>query len=484
VATADDHDTPSRQAPDPHTIASKGHLALSGGTDACKDSSVITTKRASLRSKTTAIRAQWEELTRSRWLIVAVLATTVGASGLLGFVIPRSVERYIINERVEALRRTVEHLAEQVAIPTSSSTTAEFEAFDQVVDLELIGGDTRRVKLWGPGGELLYSDISELQRKTFAQPAHVTEAFAGSVVVDYPDLSLPQNQYEAGLGPLIEVYIPIVGQDGQGISTVFEVYQDAQPLADAVSSVRRFAWLSIGLTLSALALFFLALALGRARVLNRRTRDAEERADDLERVREQERKRIVGALHDDIGQPLYRVLYGIQGCRSQMTGGAVAHELSSLEGLIRSIDATLKTELRLLHADSMSPLVGDELDTLLGELVDQFNHGSPLEVELDADQHDALAPTTSIALFRAAREALTNAQKHSGARNVRVRLFEGNGRIILDVEDDGRGPQTEPGLGLITTQERLEAIGGGITLSRRTGGGALFRAWAPMWEQT
>lgn len=445
---------------------------------------MIHTQSGSQRSKMTAIRAQWEELTGSRWLIVAVLAMTVGASVLLGFFIPRSVERHIIHERVETLLRTVEHMAAQVTIPTPSSPAAEYEAFDELVRLELIGGDTRRVKLWGPGGELLYSDAPELRGRRFDQPGHVTEAFGGAVVIDHPDLSRPENEYEADLGPLIEFYIPITAQDGQGISTVFEVYQNAQPLADAVSSVRRFAWFSIGLTLSALASFFLAMALGRVSVLNRRARNAEERAEDLELVREQERKRIVGALHDDIGQPLYRVLYGIQGCRSQLPNGAVSVELSSLEGLVRSIDATLKTELRLLHADSMSPLVGEELDTLLGELVDQLKHDTSLEIELEAGEHDALVPTTSMALFRAAREALTNAQKHAGARNVRVRLFEGNGRIILDVEDDGRGPQAQPGLGLITTQERLEAIGGGITFSRRTEGGALFRAWAPIQEQT
>jgi signal transduction histidine kinase len=192
----------------------------------------------------------------------------------------------------------------------------------------------------------------------------------------------------------------------------------------------------------------------------------------------------VGALHDDIGQPIYRVLYGLQGCRAQLAKGqeaerSVTAELSALEGLVRSIDSTLKTELRLLHADAMTPLAGDDLESLLGELVDQVTRETSVRAELDIGEYEALTPVVSMTLFRAAREALANARRHSGAHRVWVRLFSGNDRVILDVEDDGPGQDVEPGLGLITTRERLESIGGGITVSSGPGHGTLFRAWAP-----
>lgn len=429
-----------------------------------------------------AIRSQWVELGGFRWAIVGMFVLTAGTAALLGLLIPMAVERHLIRERIENLTRITDELTEQGFLPGSFSSGTDLEAFDEMVRLHLLGGDIVRVKVWGPGGELLYSDIPALQDIALSPSVDATRVVGDAIAVGNPDLSRPEHEFERDLGDLVEFYVPILGKDGHGVSTVFEVYQDAAPIANTVASIRRLASLGAGLVIATLGLSLLTMTIDHARALNRRTRSAEDRADDLARAQDEERRRIVGALHDDIGQPLYRVLYGVQGARSQMTDGHIADELLALEGLIRSIDITLKTELRLLHADSMTSVAGNELNTLLGELVGQVERETALEVHLDTSQHQALAPAVSMTLFRAVREALTNAQKHSGARRVWVRLFEGNGRVILDVEDDGQGPPVEPGLGLITTRERLEAIGGGITVSARAGHGTLFRAWAPTEE--
>ena len=417
-----------------------------------------------------------------RWVIIGMLTLTITAVSLLGFLIPAAVEGNLIKERAEALTRIAADLVERGTMPGPESTETELAAFDELVHLHVLGGDTVRVKLWAPGGELVYSDAPGLQGRIFAPSADITKALGGSIAIGHPDLTRPEDEFERGLGDLLEFYIPIVAQDANGVPMVFEVYQELSPLTSTVATTRRFALLSAGFVLATLTISLLAMMAGRARMLNRRVRSAEDTADDLARAQDEERNRIVGALHDDIGQPLYRVLYGIQGCRAQIGNGPIADELVALEGLIRSIDSTLKTELRLLHADSMIPLVGNELDTLLGELVEQVTRESALDVHLEMREYEALVPALSMTLFRAAREALTNTQKHSGAEHVWVRVSAGNDRVILDVEDDGRGPMVEPGLGLITTRERLEAIGGGITVSSRPGRGTLFRAWAPTGE--
>jgi len=57
--------------------------------------------------------------------------------------------------------------------------------------------------------------------------------------------------------------------------------------------------------------------------------------------------------------------------------------------------------------------------------------------------------------------------------------------LVLDVTDDGVGISRRPGLGIMTTKQRLEAIGGGLSVRPRRGGGTVFRAWVPTlgWEQ-
>jgi signal transduction histidine kinase len=109
-------------------------------------------------------------------------------------------------------------------------------------------------------------------------------------------------------------------------------------------------WLSIASGLGVLGLFMGSLTVANARVLNRRRRQAEELFQALLQAEDAERHRIVGALHDDVGQPLYRLLYGLQGCRARVEGAsAVATELEQLEALVREVDGTLRAELSALH---------------------------------------------------------------------------------------------------------------------------------------
>lgn len=428
-----------------------------------------------------AIRSLWNDLGGFRWAFAGMVVMTAVATVLLGLLIPATIERNLVANRVDALTGIIEELAAQGALPGDFATQAELVVLDEWVRQRLPGGELARVKVWATSGELLYSDTPGLPARTLSESGHFLEALGGEVPVGNPDLSRPEHEFERGLGDLVEFYVPILDGEGDTVA-VMEVYQDATPMASTVESVRGLTSIASALVLAALGLGLVTITIDHARALNKRVRTAEERAGELNLAQIEERKRIVGALHDDIGQPLYRVLYGIQGARSRLSPGRISNELASLEDLIRSIDTTLKTELRLLHTDSTTSAIENELGTLLDELVAQVGFETALDVQLETSGHGEIAPAVGMTLFRAAREGLTNAQRHSAAQRIRVRLFEGNGRLVLDVEDDGEGLPVEPGLGLITTRERLEAIGGGISVSSRPGQGTLFRAWVPIEE--
>ena len=79
----------------------------------------------------------------------------------------------------------------------------------------------------------------------------------------------------------------------------------------------------------------------------------------------------------------------------------------------------------------------------------------------------------------AAKEALTNVDRHAHADHVIVRLIEGRDSTMVEVIDDGAGSMGPAGLGLTTTKDRIEAIGGGIELAEAKGGGTRFVAWVP-----
>lgn len=422
-----------------------------------------------------AVRSEWSFLSGLGRITSFALIVSLVIAVVLGFVIPAAVERNLINARIDSLTGVADDLADRGLLFSLDGFGGDIQDLDEAVRLRLIGGDVVRVKLWDENGTILYSDATEIIGMTFPRSEDQIEAFEGTAQSGIAELDRLENTADQGFGELREFYLPVV-ESGRTVA-LFEVYEKTGAIRDAVSSTRLWVWLSIGTGLSVLLLFVLSLAGSTLRVVDSRRKQAERLYADLSVAQEEERSRVMGALHDDIGQPLYRVLYGIQGCRSQVDPvSRVALELDRAAELVRSIDGTLRSELLMLHQGAIDEF---NLDTLLGHLVDDVRSETELEIILDVGDHDELSIAGRAALFRSAREAITNARKHSGATLVTITVTDGSHRLILDVEDNGSGFEAEIGLGLATTQDRLEAIGGGLQVVPRDGGGTLFRAWVP-----
>ncbi|MFG3440999.1 sensor histidine kinase [Nonomuraea sp. NPDC047897] len=92
-----------------------------------------------------------------------------------------------------------------------------------------------------------------------------------------------------------------------------------------------------------------------------------------------------------------------------------------------------------------------------------------------------LPPAHDMVLLRVARGALGNVGRHSGARNAGVTLTYLDGLIMLNVSDDGRGfdPYTTTGRDLRDLRERVEALGGTLTVRSAPGGGTAVVAGLP-----
>jgi signal transduction histidine kinase len=88
----------------------------------------------------------------------------------------------------------------------------------------------------------------------------------------------------------------------------------------------------------------------------------------------------------------------------------------------------------------------------------------------------------SLCLFRVLEEAITNVARHSGAQSAVVTLdFDHN--IVLRVSDKGRGfagdGHAKKGLGVVSMRERVEALGGTLTITSRPGDGTTIEARVP-----
>jgi signal transduction histidine kinase len=424
----------------------------------------MTDRRTSVRA--TLVR-DWKEIGGLGRLGLIGLLGSLILTIILGFTITSSSRDHLLEARADLIA------AEVAALPVLSAdalSSAAFGAYDELVRQELLGGETERVKLWSPAGDILYSDDALLVGASFAVGPEVERALAGEVVVNTSQLDDPAHAGDRDLGSLIEFWVPVVDDGGQVVA-VFEVEQSTESLDQVLRESGRFVWSSILLGVGALGLFLGALTLARVRDLDRRRRLAESLLGRLFSAQEAERRRIVGALHDDIGQPLYRILYGLEGSIARVGKGTeVGGELARLQGLVREVDTTLRSELATLSEDLPIDL---GLAAAVEQLAARTEEESSLRVRVTVAEDEGLTPVQRVALYRAAQEAVVNVRKHAQAGDVVIDGGRDGGRFVLAVTDDGVGRPAPPGLGLTTTRERLEAIGGSLSFRPGPSGSTL-----------
>jgi signal transduction histidine kinase len=200
------------------------------------------------------------------------------------------------------------------------------------------------------------------------------------------------------------------------------------------------------------------------------------------RGQEEERRRLALALHDGASQGLSAVL--LQLARLAKNAPAdVSTQLNEVRSLTRSVLDDLRGITHGLRPPALDRL---GLAAALRELA-KNSCSDELHVEaiIHPPQMRSPPPEVSIAFFRIAQEALANLIKHAHARNGTLRLYEWQGRLRLEISDDGLGfdPARLPadaGLGLIGMRERSTWLGGTFALESAPGRGTRIAVETPV----
>lgn len=187
----------------------------------------------------------------------------------------------------------------------------------------------------------------------------------------------------------------------------------------------------------------------------------------------EERLRLARDLHDAVKQQVFVAAMEVGAARAlwEREPPAAAAHLDEADTAIREA----QHELSGIIGDLRPRVLSDRsLAAALRQQVTEWSrrHEVPAALRIDGDPR--VAPEAGDALFRAAQEALANAARHSGARHVRVGMASERETVVLTVADDGRGfapGLTTPGHGLAGMRERLEALGGSVTVTSEPGGG-------------
>lgn len=214
-----------------------------------------------------------------------------------------------------------------------------------------------------------------------------------------------------------------------------------------------------------------------------------ERIQDLLQSQQQlaaleERNRLARELHDTVKQQNFATLMQVRAARNLLSNDpqqAQQHMLEA-EELIKSS----QQELNMIIAELRpAELEGKGLPGALAQYLQTWSQHAFIPADFQVQGEQRLPLEHEQTLYRVGQEALSNVARHSRASAVRVTLTYDDSQVLLVVKDNGAGfnaQNTTPGFGLQSMSERLEKMGGHLSITSSGEGGTTLTAQLPVWR--
>jgi signal transduction histidine kinase len=202
-------------------------------------------------------------------------------------------------------------------------------------------------------------------------------------------------------------------------------------------------------------------------------------------IRDDERRSLARELHDEFGQNLTAILAFASTIESVSAPqekpddkkNGVAQDARMISQAALRIMASLRDTLnRLRHPPAEELGLEASLISLVESWRSQHAARPMVQLDLQGDFRDVRG-TVATTAYRFAQECLTNALRHSEAREISLRIERrsgAEGALLISVEDDGGGDAARvaqsTGFGLTGLRERIAAVGGSLSIARATRG--------------
>jgi signal transduction histidine kinase len=219
-------------------------------------------------------------------------------------------------------------------------------------------------------------------------------------------------------------------------------------------------------------------------------RQAERRADEAERTREEsalrradeERLHIARELHDSLTHQISVIKVQAEAAVhvAQKRGEPVPDALLAIRDAGREAARELRATLEALRDDDKTPPFG--LDHVSGLVQRACATGLQASLTIEGDRADVPAAVDRTA-YRIVQESLTNVARHARADTASVRVAYRPGAVVIQVDDDGTAATQfppVPGVGLLGMRERVTALGGKLRAEPRSEGGFTVHAELPV----
>ncbi len=194
----------------------------------------------------------------------------------------------------------------------------------------------------------------------------------------------------------------------------------------------------------------------------------------------EERNRLARDLHDSVKQQIFAVSMQIGATKVLLKRDIDAAEgrLNEAEKLVHQAQQELTSLIRELRPVALE---GKGLVAALRELATEWAQQTNIVANLRVEGTQTLPISVEEALFRVAQEALANVARHSKATLVQMILTTTDETVTLSITDNGQGFDTTRqgylGVGLLSMQERMKALGGDVQVESTPGKGTRVIAY-------
>jgi signal transduction histidine kinase len=196
----------------------------------------------------------------------------------------------------------------------------------------------------------------------------------------------------------------------------------------------------------------------------------------LLQAQDDERARIARDLHDDVGQQIALVVADLQKASDlgERFARAALNRAHALAKSVHDLSHRLHpVKLRLLG-----------LPAALNSLQHELSQAGVTIAFTHENVPNPLPQDVTLCVYRVVQEAVQNALKHSGAREILIHLQGSATSLTVSIVDDGAGfdagTKFGSGLGLVSMNERLDALGGSLKIHSAPGEGTRLKIKVPI----
>jgi signal transduction histidine kinase len=315
---------------------------------------------------------------------------------------------------------------------------AALAALDEVVKTRVLSDRLVRVKIWSADGTIVYSDEARLIGQHFGFDKEDAKALTSGIPeAGVSNLAAPENLYERDFKKLLQVYDGLRTRSGQPV--LFEAYIKFS----SVTADSHRAFVSVlPAMLAGLLLLFLAqvpLAWAMARRIEAGQVEEQRLLQRAINSADVERRHIAADLHDGPVQALAGTALSLTAAAEHANAAGLADIATTVSGAAGELRQGIR-DLRTLIVAIAPPRLHDEgLAVALQDLVSPLR-ARGVETSLTVPDRLDLPREVEALAYRTAQEAIRNIGRHaSTARRVTVTVAQLDGRLQLEIVDDGPG---------------------------------------------